>query len=380
MILSVIVTVYNYEKYLNKCIESIINQSLKDIEIILVDDGSTDSSGAICDRYKQDKRVRVIHQSNQGMSKARYVGVNASGSQYVTFVDADDFVEQESFIVAQKSMMEEFDVICTGWVPFTDEGIDVPAIASFEGCPIGKYNRGDIEKEIMPKMIWKNGRPGLNVSLCNKIIKKSLIKKSLELLNGHSLCVGEDAAIFYPVIKMSKSLVGLHSAYYRVRRKNDEDCSGWIKRKDYFDQAFFLYNHLKKQFDDDKRITPQIEQYYMYIVNLRQKVYKKFNQGTGFVFPFDKVKKGEKVILYGAGHVGQTYHQQVEAISYCKIILWVDKNYRSYADLNVKPIDALDERLPYDKIVIAILDNSTVQKVKNDLINMGMSERKIVLS
>lgn len=91
--ISVIVPVYEAEKYLNECIESILNQTFSDLELILVDDGSTDRSGEICDAYKkQDARVRVLHKKNGGVSSARNTGIELSRGTYLTFVDSDDYL------------------------------------------------------------------------------------------------------------------------------------------------------------------------------------------------------------------------------------------------------------------------------------------------
>lgn len=93
---SVIVPVYNVEPYLRQCLDSIVSQTLKDIEIILIDDGSTDGSGEICDEYKrEDHRIRVIHKVNEGLSAARNDGIDASTAPYIMFVDGDDWVEPE---------------------------------------------------------------------------------------------------------------------------------------------------------------------------------------------------------------------------------------------------------------------------------------------
>ena len=90
-IVSVIVPIYNVEKYLDRCISSIINQTYKNLEIILVDDGSTDKSGAICDNYKiKDCRIKVIHKQNGGLGYARNSGLDVATGQYVTFIDGDD--------------------------------------------------------------------------------------------------------------------------------------------------------------------------------------------------------------------------------------------------------------------------------------------------
>lgn len=97
-LLSVIVAVYNVEPYLRECIDSLLNQTYKNLEIILINDGSTDSSGQICDEYKnQDNRVHVIHQQNGGISRARNAGLNAMKGDYITIVDSDDYLLPEAF-------------------------------------------------------------------------------------------------------------------------------------------------------------------------------------------------------------------------------------------------------------------------------------------
>lgn len=96
--ISIIVPVYNVEKYLNRCIDSILNQTFKEYELILVDDGSTDNSGKICDLYeKKDKRIKVIHKENGGLSSARNCGIEKSIGKYIGFVDSDDFIHPQMY-------------------------------------------------------------------------------------------------------------------------------------------------------------------------------------------------------------------------------------------------------------------------------------------
>ena len=95
-LISVIVPVYNAEKYLNRCIDSILGQTFKDFELILIDDGSKDQSGCICDEYgKKDKRIKVIHQDNKGQAAARNKGVLIAQCDWIAFVDADDLIHQQ---------------------------------------------------------------------------------------------------------------------------------------------------------------------------------------------------------------------------------------------------------------------------------------------
>ena len=96
--ISVIVPIYKVEKYLRKCVNSIINQTYKDLEIILVDDGSPDNCGQICDEYaEQDSRIIVVHQKNAGLSAARNAGLEKISGEYVAFVDSDDTIEPQMY-------------------------------------------------------------------------------------------------------------------------------------------------------------------------------------------------------------------------------------------------------------------------------------------
>ena len=109
-LLSVVVPVYNVEKYLDRCIKSIINQTYKNLEIILVDDGSVDASGKICDKYaEKDKRIKVIHKENEGLSEARNTGIKLSKGDYITFVDSDDYIDERMYEILINDL-EKYDV------------------------------------------------------------------------------------------------------------------------------------------------------------------------------------------------------------------------------------------------------------------------------
>ena len=107
-LISVIVPVYNVEKYLPQCLNSIINQTYKNIEVVLVDDGSTDDSGNICEEYKKnDERIIVVHQKNSGLSAARNVGIEISTGEYITFIDSDDYISPD-YIENLYSALEQY--------------------------------------------------------------------------------------------------------------------------------------------------------------------------------------------------------------------------------------------------------------------------------
>lgn len=124
-LVSVIVPVYNVEQYLNKCISSICSQTYKNIEIILVNDGSTDNSGLICDEYaKKDRRIQVIHNQNGGVSSARNSGLRCAKGEFVLFVDSDDYIEEKLIEICIKSFkIKRVDMIIFNYIKETDTGI-----------------------------------------------------------------------------------------------------------------------------------------------------------------------------------------------------------------------------------------------------------------
>ena len=104
-LISVIIPVYNVEKYLRRCIDSVINQTYKNLEIIIVDDGSTDNSSNICDEYtNKDSRVKVVHKENGGLSSARNVGIELAKGDLIAFVDSDDYIELEMYEKLKENM------------------------------------------------------------------------------------------------------------------------------------------------------------------------------------------------------------------------------------------------------------------------------------
>nr|WP_302660214.1 glycosyltransferase [uncultured Clostridium sp.] len=156
--ISVIVPVYNVEKWLNKCIDSILVQSYNNLEIILINDGSTDKSGDICDNYsKKDYRIRVFHNKNKGLSYSRNFGVKNSNGKYVMFVDSDDFISDSNIIEKFISILErdKCDFIYTSYCRFDDGNEDKIT----EVLPINLDTediKGKSGLEILAKLIENN--------------------------------------------------------------------------------------------------------------------------------------------------------------------------------------------------------------------------------
>nr|MCR5719035.1 glycosyltransferase [Lachnospiraceae bacterium] len=165
--ISIIVPVYNTAKYLERCLDSLTNQTYKDIEIVIVDDGSTDSSGAICDEYAaKDHRIKVIHTDNHGSSSARNTGIKESTGEYIGFCDSDDISQPEMYETLIKGI-EKYCVSMAqvGRKEVTPEGEFLPDI-----CTPPKEDTKEKSLELFKEMLMHRG----DCSFCTKLFKREL--------------------------------------------------------------------------------------------------------------------------------------------------------------------------------------------------------------
>ncbi|MEH7495309.1 glycosyltransferase family 2 protein, partial [Neobacillus niacini] len=149
--ISVIIPVYNVEKYLRRCVDSVLNQSFQDFEIILIDDGSTDKSGQICDEYvKKDKRIKAIHKKNARVSAARNDGIKMAKGKYISFIDSDDWIEPEMYEV----MFNKAEELCLDFI-MCDYQKKSKYYEDKRTQPIreGFYSKDDIRTELFPSLI-----------------------------------------------------------------------------------------------------------------------------------------------------------------------------------------------------------------------------------
>ena len=169
-LVSIVVPVYNVEKYLSRCYESIASQSYSNWEAVLVDDGSTDNSGKMCDEIALvDPRIKVIHKQNEGLGLTRNCGVKNSSGEYVFFLDSDDYIESDAIESLVESIIDEECDLAIGNFYYQEEIVEYP-------IPIGVYSGNEIEAELIPRII--GSEPGktdqLTPSSCGNLYKKAL--------------------------------------------------------------------------------------------------------------------------------------------------------------------------------------------------------------
>ena len=221
--ISIIVPVYNVEKYLENCIESILNQTFKDFELILVDDGSTDNSGKICDIYeKKDSRIKVIHKNNGGLSSARNTGLDIACGKYVGFIDSDDSIHPRMYEMLYDLIKKyESDISCCNYKKiydiFKDEYENVNSLEVIEMSNIEAI-KNLYDKEIGVKL----------VIACNKLYRKNLFD-NIRYKVGR---LHEDEFMAHRILYNSKKITYVdNELYYYLQREGSIMSQISYKRK-----------------------------------------------------------------------------------------------------------------------------------------------------
>lgn len=376
MLLSIIIPIYNAEKYLRECIDSVIGQSYQDFELLLVNDGSEDGSMLICREYESaDNRIKVLTGNHRGPYFARKKGTENAKGEYITFIDADDFISEKAYILAKDDMESSIDIIAFGMSRYFAENN-----IKYEQCSIldGIYGRNEIEEKLFPMMIWNSGRNsfGIDPSLGNKLYKASLLKDYYRSSRDVCFHYGEDVAVIYPLIMKARNMVFHQEIYYYHRQREKGVLSSYIKDDLFLDKLYELYKYLSESMGFNKIFQKQIDLFYIYSVGLIKRKYGIIAYPENIIFPFDKVEKGEVIVIYGAGNIGKQYVKQLNMLDYCDVILWVDKNYRLLGKEVCNPKLILDVK--YDKVVIAIADLNIKRQVMENLIELGIRKELIV--
>ena len=210
--ISIIVPVYKVEKYLCRCIDSILNQSFEDFELILVDDGSPDSCGIICDEYcKKDKRIKVIHKENGGLSSARNAGLDIAQGEYIGFVDSDDYINKDMYNIMYREIKKTNSdiVICNYKNVYNYDYFNIKAKYKIED--IKYFNKINALEELygIKKIQF--------IVAWNKLYKKSIFLN----LRYEENKIHEDEFIIHKILYKCKNVKYINcELYYYMQRKN----------------------------------------------------------------------------------------------------------------------------------------------------------------
>lgn len=238
---SVIVPIYNVDKYLRTCIDSVLHQSYKNFELILVDDGSPDKSPSICDEYaKIDNRIIVIHKVNGGLVSARKTGAKVASGKYVLCLDGDDFLHKDCLRIIYETITqnENVDVVCFGFNLFMDGNI----VAKSVSCSrYGYYDYKQIVNNVYPNLFYSRLSCRFPYQIWGKAIRLELYKH-YQLKVPSDIRMGEDASCIHPLLTNIKSLYILDVCLYYYRQVTSSMTK--VRKPldwDNYDKVFALY-------------------------------------------------------------------------------------------------------------------------------------------
>lgn len=285
-LISIIIPVYNVEEFIKRCIDSVLKQTYKNFELILVDDGSNDKSGIICDHYKKnDSRIKVIHKENGGLSDARNVGIDVCVGKFITFIDSDDYVEPEYIETLYKAILKE------------NSEISICSYQSiYENGTILKqnenYNKVLTAKQTLEEMLYQTN---FNVSAWAKMYKKTLFD-NIRYPKGK---IFEDAFTTYKLVMLSDKIsVNLKIKYnYMIRCNSILTSEFSIDKLMLIDAYKEMGENILKKYPDLVYAVKRAETY-AYISSLRQMLYIE-NRLKDKEKEFQKqIRKNKKYILF----------------------------------------------------------------------------------
>lgn len=375
--ISVIIPAYNCENYIGKCLESVIHQTYDKLEIILVNDGSTDQTDRICKDYAaKDLRIRYIKQSNHGVAYTRKRAVQEAEGEYVGFVDADDYIDENMYELLLANLGDA-DLVTSGFI-YHDRKV-------YDALPEGLYHTEEQIKYLHENMLmFENlSENGITSNLVNKLF---LMEKMKEVVGRATtdLFLGEDADVVYKYILACDSVFisGICAYHYEC---HDESTIHSVNH-DYLRNLNSLYQSLETEIKKSRYselVLPKLARWIWQ--NLQ---YAPQFMGWDFALEVRPIKylsayfnllSGKKIVLYGAGVVGRDFYRLHQKTQDLKIVLWVDKNWKKLHSegWDVHPIKQIDY-ISYDYILLAVKERENAEKIRKQLEENGVIGSKIL--
>lgn len=371
---SVIIPIYNAEKFLVRCLDSVVQQTYENLEIILVDDGSTDSSDVICDNYGvNDKRIKVLHQENGGLVRARKAGVREATGAYITMVDSDDWISPDMVEkMLEKGEKYQADIVLSGVVHVWENHVSNLR----EVLPEGFYDLRDQECVVYDYFFIDkddNTKRGIRGNIWSRLFRRQILLEN-QLAVDPNITNGEDDAVFFPCLMQSHIIYSMDECLYYYRRRND---SMSARKENYSIKEIVLLEERLRQCAHNHPFSNillrQID-YYM-CIRLRQYMFQ-FLVDSGKTFsvyavPYEILEKGSKIVLYGAGTVGKSYMYQLRNSRYCNVVGWVDRA----GGENIQSVSSIIQK-EYDYILLAAAREAMAENMRETIATV-LSESEI---
>lgn len=376
---SVIIPVYNTERYLKQCLDSVLAQTLEEIEILCVDDGSTDSSPSILQSYaEKDSRVHIIQKENGGVVSARKVGIEAATGRYLGFMDSDDWVEPEMYEKLYGYGVEyQADLVSSGYFlegNFTSVHYDDVPPGFYDGKKLD-FLRENTIFNVETKEV------GIRGSLCCKLFLAERLKR-VHAQMPEDLSMSEDKMCVLSYLLDSTGVYIVREAFYHYRIHANSAVHTPNPR--YLEAVNAVYQYLIKLYDHPLFTEEMRLQAELYVTEL---LYKGINSRLGFanknLFWIDpcwlqEIPSGAKVVLYGGGELGEVYRRQLAGrkdLSFAGGMGFGWEGLEEEGGMFFSPKEWIPAE--YDVVVITIKNSFKAAEVKERLIKAGIPACKI---
>lgn len=373
--ISIIIPAYNAEKYIRDCMNSVLNQTFKNIEIICIDDGSTDSTGKILDEYSlKDSRITVIHQENRGQTKGRKVGIEKAIGKYIAFVDSDDWLDSHMY-EEMYCLAEEYNVeaVCCGYYSVQGK----TRVKVFNDMKSGLYGKDSIYQYLFD---CNKATRKINWSYWTYLFNKNSIYEYIMNIDDE-IKQGEDIVGVWSFLINAKSIYVINAPFYFYRVTG-----GTSSRKENDNFLFHInrvYLSLKKQFQKNEHAEYLIHmlKHMLYDLTISGSCF--FGERKDFfLFPYERIPANSNVVLYGAGMVGKSYYRQLKNNHFCNLVAWVDRAFENISsELYCIENPAKIKEIEFDYLLIALVNYGAIDAIVDEIIALyDIPRDKIITS
>ncbi len=372
--LSIVVPIYNKEEYLAECLDSILGQTMSDIEVVCINDGSTDGSGKILDEYaRKDSRIKVRHKNNEGVVQARKDGVAMATSPIIGFVDSDDWVEPDMFKTLYKYMMEnELDIVSSGLYKGNNIFSD-----NYEP---GIYSTEEQLQELFSNLLMTGNEMKYNIRAyaVTKLFRRELLLCTIRDIDNR-IHFREDDCVVYSYLVKCRRIGVIKEAFYHYRYV--EGSTVHSVDEFFLGRINLVYLFLKNQFVDSpyaKDLVPQLQSYIAKTVVMGTNFWMGFGAEAAMDadLSYQRIKDDETIVIYGAGDYGKRMLELLKSKK--EVVAFVDKKANEPVDgIPVLRLEGL-KHIKYDKIVIAVQSKKTINAIRIELMNMGIDGNVII--
>ncbi len=378
--LSVVIPTFNSRKYVEECVESVLAQSYQEMEIILVDDGSTDGTPEILHKMASgNNRIKLATQKHRGVTSTRKAGVGMASGEYVTFVDSDDWVENKYYEKMMKNIGDEDVIMAGGHISETSAGQNVVQ----NPIPFGLYTGGEGGVE----RIWKNVFPDMGLTdnsitrFWDKVCRTSMMKEALEAVPD-AVFIGEDRCAVTRVLLHSKKVKVIQEADFIHHRENNPDSLTHVIQEDYLMNMHYVYQFLKNTVAGHPYeifLKEGIDRYLLLSVREHLLKYLGIERSHILYYPYYGRLKNAKIILYGAGRVGRLFHRHIIGDGEAELVAWVDRQYSKYQEEGLAVLSPeYVKKMDFDYVILAVYERRVAMEIKKELKSMGVFETKIL--